>query len=62
MKKNYVKVKKKEIDEEGGENQKMKESDYVQMSWERSDLEEVVIYTKEIKEKKERRVKKTYLV
>ena len=32
------------------------ESDYVQMSWERNDLEDledVVIYTKEIKEKKE---------
>ena len=27
-----------------------------------NDLEEVVIYTKEIKEKKERKVKKTYLV
>ena len=30
-----------------------KESDYVQMSRERSDLEDMVIYTKEIKEKKE---------
>ena len=29
------------------------ESDYVQMSWKRNDLEDVVIYTKEIKEKKE---------
>ena len=33
-----VKVKKKAIDEEGGES----ESDYVQMSWKRSDLEEMV--------------------
>ena len=30
-KKSYVKVKKKVRDEEGGKNQKMKESDYVQM-------------------------------
>ena len=37
---------------------KGKESDYVQMSRKKNDLEEVVIYTKEIKEKKERRVKK----
>ena len=29
---------------------------------EKNELKEVVIYTKEIKEKKERRVKKTYLV
>ena len=31
-KESYVKVRKKTRDEEGGENQKMKESDYVQMS------------------------------
>ena len=35
-----------------------KERDYVQMNRKRNDLEEGVIYTKEIKEKKERRVKK----
>ena len=29
---------------------------------EKKELEEVVIYTKEIKEKKERKVKRTYLV
>ena len=37
---------------------KGKESDYVQMSRKKNELEEGVIYTKEIKEKKERRVKK----
>ena len=60
MKTSYVKVMKKIVEGEGGKEmendylqRKGKESDYVQMSRKRSGLEEVVIYTKEIKEKKE---------
>ena len=52
MKKNYVKVRKKTVEWEGGENQKM-----AMYKWNgkemMKDLEDVVIYTKEIKEKKE---------
>ena len=53
-----VKVRKKMRDEEGGENQKMKESDYVQMSRERKSWKMSVgdlIYRNK---RKERRLKK----
>ena len=58
MKKSWVKVKKKTIDEEGGENQRMTIYKWIGKKSE-NDLEDVVkeivlaIYTKEIKEKKE---------
>ena len=51
MKKNYVKVRKKTIEWEGGENQKMTMYKWIRKEV-MKDLEEVVIYTKEIKEKK----------
>ena len=55
-----VKVKKIAIDEEGGENRRMTIYKWIGKKSENDleDLGDVVIYTKEIKEKKERRVKK----
>ena len=50
MKTSYVKVREKMVEWESEKS----ENDYVQMNWKRmkEDLEDVVIYTKEIKEKK----------
>ena len=64
MEKKVVKVRKKVRDEEGGKKirKRWKATMYNESKKNDNDLEEVVIYTKEIKEKKERKVKKTYLV
>ena len=51
MKKSYVKVRKKTVEWEGGENQKMTMYKWIGKEV-MKDLEDVVIYTKEIKEKK----------
>ena len=63
MKTSYVKIRKKTVEWEGGENQKtMKAIMYEWVGKEvMKDLEDVVIYTKEIKEKKED-WRNTYLV
>ena len=53
MKKSYVKVRKKTVEWEGGENQKMAMYKWIGKEV-MKDLEDVVIYTKEIKEKKEK--------
>ena len=65
MENNYVKVRRKwemkKVEKIRKRRKRLCTNDYLQGS-EKRDLGEVVIYTKEIKEKKERRVKNTYLV